>query len=143
MRLRRSKKLDCVQHRTCDQVAIYRNAGRPGFDVLKADSLNARKTPDIQVAALAVHDPNGKVHFEIGDGLTPTKQLERCPDAYLLGHAWPEGMEKNSPPYCVRAVAACGLDNYIFAEGYIIRGPNGDDDEADEVPVFDGASGEE
>jgi hypothetical protein len=66
---------------------------------------------------------DGKTHFVLGDGLTPTKQLESWPDAYFHGHAWPEGMQKNSPPYCAELYVR-GIDNYIWAEGYIIRGPN-------------------
>jgi hypothetical protein len=111
-------KLDCV--RATDMIgAIYRNAGRPGFTHVRWCAENAGHS----VAAVAVHDPDGKVHFEIGDGLTPTKQLEKWPEAYFHGHVWPEGMEKNSPPYCAELYVR-GLDNYVFAEGYIIRGPN-------------------
>jgi hypothetical protein len=111
-------KLDCV--RATDMIgAIYRNAGGPRFAHVRWCAENAGHS----VAAVSQRGEDGKTHFVLGDGLTPTKQLESWPDAYFHGHAWPEGMQKNSPPYCAELYVR-GIDNYIWAEGYIIRGPN-------------------
>ena len=45
------------------------------------------------------------------------------PDCYFHGHAWPTGLENNAQPYAAELYVR-GLDSYIWAEGYIIRGPN-------------------
>jgi predicted DNA-binding protein (MmcQ/YjbR family) len=58
------------------------------------------------------------------DGLcAPSQQAELWPDAYFRGHAWPPGLESSPPPFAVELYSR-GLDTYVWAEGYIIRGPN-------------------
>jgi hypothetical protein len=98
--------------------AIFRNAGRPRFGHVRW----CCETGAHSVAAYlgADHD---KLQTRVVDGLMPPETPEAWPSCYFHGHAWPPGLENNTQPYAVELYVR-GLDSYIWAEGYIVRGPN-------------------
>lgn len=111
------KKLDCV--RATDMIgAIYRNAGRTRFGHVRwcAESVGH------SVAAIITSD-NGQWKALVADGMMPPPQPEPWPDTYFHGHAWPHDLAGNPTPYAVELYVR-GIDNYVWAEGYIVRGPN-------------------
>jgi hypothetical protein len=111
------KKLDCV--RATDMIgAIFRNAGRIGFGNVRWCSETGGHS-----VAVYVHPEGEQVKMQIFDGLNPSAQPEFWPECYFHGHAWPPGLEDNSAPYAAELYLR-GLDSYIWAQGYIIRGPN-------------------
>jgi hypothetical protein len=111
------KRLDCV--RATDMIgAVYRNSGHIGFGHVRW----CAETAGHSVAAL-LRVPDNKHSALLADGLVPTTQLEPWPDAYFHGHAWPAGMERNPTPYAMELYIR-GIDSYVWAEGYIVRGPN-------------------
>jgi hypothetical protein len=112
------KKLDCV--RATDMIgAIFRNAGRIGFANVRWCSA----TGGHSVAVYAQPDGD-KNRFQIFDGLNPSKESEYFPECYFPGHAWPPSLEENAAPPYAAELYVRGLDSYIWAQGYIIRGPN-------------------
>jgi hypothetical protein len=113
------RRLDCV--RSTDMIAaIYRNAGRTALGHVWWSAGTASHS----VAALLESGGEGKPpQASMIDGLMPSASLERWPDAYFNGHAWPPTMEKNPQPYSAELYVR-GIDNYVWAEGYIIRGPS-------------------
>src|SRR2546423_4619507 len=114
------KRLDCV--RATDMIgAIFRNAGRTRFAHVRW----CAETAGHSVAAY-VGTENDKPHVMVADGLNPPAEPEHFPDCYFQGHAWPPGLAGNPTPYCVELYVR-GLDSYIWADGYIIRGANAGD----------------
>jgi hypothetical protein len=112
------KKLDCV--RATDMIgAIFRNSGRPRFGHVRW----CAETNAHSVAAYLGRDKDNKARTLLEDGLAPSTQPETWPDAYFHGHAWPPGLTPTPVPYAAELYVR-GLDSYIWAEGYIIRGPN-------------------
>jgi hypothetical protein len=112
-----SKRLDCV--RATDMIgAIFRDSGRPRFG-------HVRWSSGIRGHSVAAYvgTENGKSKVLLADGLNPPEQPEVWPDAYFHGHAWPAVVGKYPNPYAVELYVR-GLDNYIWAEGYIVRGAN-------------------
>lgn len=116
-------KYDCI--RGTDMVAaVYRNAGRPGF-------LNVRwcrGSSGHTIAGVAVEggERNGATSEAGGaagagprvvtvDSLFAPERAEGAyPDSYFTGHR---------DVYCVE-LNGRGLDNYVWLEGYVGRGPN-------------------
>jgi hypothetical protein len=112
-----NNKLDCI--RATDMIgAIFRNSGRTRFGHVRCCTESYAHS----VAAYLSVEGNHPKTF-VADGLNPKDKIETYPDAYFHGHEWPPGMEDNPTPYSVELYAR-GLDNYIWAEGYVIRGPN-------------------
>src|SRR5262249_46314866 len=97
--------------------AIFRDAGRTRFGNVRW----CAATGGHSVAAFFEPIENG-IRPLILDGLQPHSEPEAWPDCYFHGHAWPPGLENNSPPYCAE-IYARGIDSYIWLEGYQIRGP--------------------
>lgn len=114
------QKLDCI--RSTDMIAaIYRNAGHAGFGHVWW----CGGTASHSVAALLPGEYDGPITVT-ADGLVdpPRSTVSRWPDAYFRGHTpWPAEMEHPDSPYAVELYVR-GLDNYVWAEGYIVRGPN-------------------
>jgi hypothetical protein len=111
------KKLDCV--RATDMIgALFRNAGRTRFGHVR---WCAETTGHSVAAYLGVE--NDKTKTLLADGLMPADRLEVWPECYFQPHAWPPGLENNPSPYAVELYVR-GLDSYVWAEGYIARGPN-------------------
>jgi hypothetical protein len=110
-------KLDCV--RATDMIGtVFRDSGRTKFGHVRW----CAETAGHSVAAYLGAENQQPKTFLV-DGLNPSASLESWPDAYFKGHAWPAGMEANPTPYCMELYVR-GLDNYVWAEGYIVRGPN-------------------
>ena len=57
------------------------------------------------------------------DGLMPAAPLEVWPDCYFREHAWPPNLQRNPNPYAAELYVR-GIDSYVWAEGYVVRGPN-------------------
>jgi hypothetical protein len=111
------RRLDCV--RSTDMIAaIYRNAGRTALGHVWWSAGSASHS----VAALLESDKDRKPQTSMVDGLVPGAALEEWPSAYFRGHDWPAGMKSNPQPYSAELYVR-GIDNYVWAEGYIIRGP--------------------
>jgi len=113
------RELDCV--RATDMIgAIFRNAGRTRFGHVRWCAGTAAHS----VAAYLGRDGD-QSRTLIVDGLMPADKPEVWPDAYFHGHRWPPqpGVQNPPTPYAVELYAR-GLDNYIWAEGYVIRGPH-------------------
>ncbi len=113
------RKLDCLV--ATDMVgSLYRNAGRAGF-------YNVRwcaGTSGHSVAAAEVKTPTGS-EILIVDGLDqPETSADHWPEAYLRGHEWPAGLPGRKPDLYAVELYVRGIDNYVWVEGYIIRGPN-------------------
>ena len=114
-----SRRLDCV--RATDMIgAIYRDAGRVGFGHVRW----CCETGGHSVAA-ELRPENDKPQALLFDGLMPPQEPETWPECYFHGHAWPPSLEHehNPTPYTVEMYIR-GIDSYIWAEGYIVRGPN-------------------
>jgi hypothetical protein len=112
-----TKKLDSV--RATDMIAaIFRNAGRTRLGHVRWSA----ETAGHSLAAYLDFDTPSKKPL-LADGLTPPHPPERWPDCYFHGHAWPAGLEGNKPPYAVELYVR-GIDSYVWAQGYIVRGPN-------------------
>jgi hypothetical protein len=111
------KRLDCV--RATDMIgAIFRNAGRARFGHVR---WCAETTGHSVAAYMGVE--NDKPRILLVDGLMPDDQYDVWPECYFHGHKWPPGLEKNPSPYAVELYIR-GLDSYVWAEGYIVRGPH-------------------
>jgi hypothetical protein len=112
------KRLDCV--RATDMIGtIYNNAGRPGF-------CNVRWCAESNAHSVAgrVSGVGPNVKIELVDGLNPAPGPEIWPQSYFHGHAWPPTLAQDQQtPYAVELYVR-GLDSYVWAQGYIIRGPN-------------------
>lgn len=112
-----NKKLDCV--RATDMIgALFRNSGRTRFGFVWWSAGG-----DAHSVAAYLGRKGEQLETLIADGLNPPPELESWPSAYFNGHAWPAGMEASPPPYAVE-LHVRGIDNYIWAEGYVIRGPS-------------------
>jgi hypothetical protein len=98
--------------------SIFRDSGRTKFGHVRW----CAETAGHSVAAYLGAEKQTPKTF-MADGLDPAATLELWPDAYFHGHPWPTGMENNPTPYCMELYVR-GLDNYVWAEGYIVRGPN-------------------
>jgi hypothetical protein len=110
-------KLDCV--RATDMIgAIFRDAGRTRFGHVRWCAGTAGHSVAAYLGA-----ENNQPKTSLVDGLNPPAEPETFPDCYFHGHKWPAGMEDRPTPYCVELYLR-GIDNYLWAEGYIIRGPN-------------------
>jgi hypothetical protein len=111
------RRLDCV--RATDMMGdIYQNSGRARMGHVRMSV----GTFAHSVAAVTTAD-GGQSKTLLLDGMAPMERPEIWPDAYFRGHAWPAGFQNYPSPYCVELYAR-GLDNYIWAEGYIIRDVN-------------------
>jgi hypothetical protein len=111
------RKLDCV--RATDMIgAIFRNSGRPRFGHVRWCAENNGHS-----IAAYFSNRDGKRQTLLIDGLEAPHEPEVWPDCLFHGHAWPAGLSPTPTPYCAELYLR-GLDNYLWGEGYIIRGPN-------------------
>jgi hypothetical protein len=111
------RMLDCV--RATDMIAaIFRDAGRTRMGHLRWCSESGGHS----VAAYLGPDEPGSKPL-LADGLIGPRQPEVWPDCYFRGHEWPPGFESNQPPYAMELYTR-GIDNYVWTQGYIVRGPN-------------------
>jgi len=113
------KRFDCL--RATDMVgALYRNAGRGGYYSVRWCAGVAGHT----VGAAEVRRSGGTAIVMV-DGLEkPQTTTDLWPYAYARGHAWPTGYPGIQADVYAVELYARGLDDYVWAEGYILRGPN-------------------
>jgi hypothetical protein len=111
-------KLDCI--RGTDMMgALFRDAGQAGYCVIRlCCGLTGHS-----VAAAAV-GPAGQGRIAIADCLVGDGGNLTWPSAYFRGMTWPEGCPGPCPPAFSAELCVRGLDGYLFAEGYVIRGPH-------------------
>jgi hypothetical protein len=111
------RKLDCI--RATDMIgAIFRNSGNTRFGFVFWTAEDCAHS-----VAAYLGEQEGKPHTLIVDGLEDDAKLEVWPNAYFNGHRWPPGFDRNPTPYAAELYAR-GIDSYVWAEGYIIRGPH-------------------
>jgi len=112
------RKLDCV--RGTDMIGtLYRNAGRAGYCSLRLSAGVAGHTIG---AAETVPDNPGQM--ALADPLSVIGPDSTWPDAFFRGYHWPRDYPGNRGPILTAELHARGLDNYVFAAGYIVRGPS-------------------
>jgi hypothetical protein len=112
------KKLDCV--RATDMVgAIFRNAGRPRFGNVRI----CAGTFAHSVGCFMGRTSDDQPQTIVADPLDPSHLASEWPKMYFEGYTWPPEMQNPSKPYAAEMYGR-GIDNYIWLEGYIIRGPN-------------------
>lgn len=109
-------KLDCV--RGTDMIgSLYRNAGRSGYYCIQLSCGVARHS-----LGAAETGRNGVRATSVADSLTEQMGGQVWPSAFFRGHVWPRGYPGSYGPAFSAELCVRGLDNYVFAEGYIIRG---------------------
>jgi len=112
-------KFDCIG--AADMIgALYRNAGRTGF-------YSVRWCAGHQGHTLAAALLRNRAQPVIGivDGLdSAAAEPDLWPQAYANGHVWPRGYPGPRPAIYAVELFARGLDNYVWVEGYIMRGPS-------------------
>ncbi|MFM7109429.1 MAG: hypothetical protein ACKOZU_12685 [Planctomycetaceae bacterium] len=104
---------DCVRA-TDLAITLFRNSGRSGVGHVRWSA----GTDGHSVAAFWGDDA-GRVLVE--DPLAPADAPGTWPDAYFGGATWPEMLRDNPKPYAAELYVR-GLDNYVWAAGYVIRG---------------------
>ena len=110
--------LDCM--RGTDMVgSLYRNTGHGGcFFVRLWGGLAAHS-----VAGVRPESGDGN-RIVLADSLTRTTETLLWPQAYFHGLTWPEGYPGIRPPIVAAGLYVRGLDNFVLAEAYIVRGPH-------------------
>jgi len=113
------KQFDCL--RATDMVGtLYRNAGRAGYYSVRWCAGLAGHT----VSAAEITTSGGSA-IVIVDGLEgPETSTELWPYAYARGHAWPTGYTRLKADIYAVELYARGIDDYVWAEGFIVRGTN-------------------
>jgi hypothetical protein len=114
-----TRKLDCLN--ATDMIAaLYRNAGRGRLYGVRWSA----GVVGHSVAAIEVKRREGVRHVLV-DGLTdPQIVSEDWPNAYYREHEWPAGYTGVAGDVYSVELMARGLDNYIWCEGYMVRGPD-------------------
>jgi hypothetical protein len=111
------RKLDCV--RGSDMIGgLFRDAGRCGY-------LSVRLTCGIAthtLSAVETDEHDGRV--VMADSLEPGENLVAWPAAIFKGQTWPKGYPGPRGPVFAAILCARGLDSYVLAEGYVVRGPH-------------------
>lgn len=109
-------KLDCV--RGTDMIgALYRDAGHGEYFVIRLRCGTAGHS----VGAIPV-ERDGTRHLLILDCLSPDSPSEEWPSAYFREFTWPKGYPGAQGPLFCAELYARGLDGYLFAAGYVVRG---------------------
>ena len=112
------RKLDCI--RGTDMIgALFRNAGQPDYCVIRLCS----GTTGHSVGAATVRR-DGRRRTVIVDSLLSRSGDVTWPDAYFKGMTWPQGYPGHVAPLFSAQLCARGLNGYLFAEGYVVRGPH-------------------
>ncbi len=110
------RKFDC--NRLTDMIgALCRNSGHSGLGHVRW----CAGTDGHSQAAIVSNDPSPKVL--IMDGMLPMTQPQVWPNAFFKGHPVHPNQGNISDPYAVELYVR-GIDSYIWAGGYIIRGEN-------------------
>ncbi len=109
-------KLDCVSG--TDMIgALYRDAGHGEYAVVRLRC----GTTGHSVGAIPI-EREGERRLLIVDSLRPSPPSEVWPSAYFQELTWPEGFPGLHGPLFCAELYVRGLDGYLFAEGYVVRG---------------------
>ena len=113
------KRLDCI--RATDMVgSLYRNAGRAGYYTVRWSAGMTGYT-----AAAAEVPRSGGPAIVVVDGLeSPQTTAELWPHAYTRGPTWPTGYTGIKATVHSAELFTRGLDDYVWVEGYVLRGPH-------------------
>ncbi len=104
---------DCIRA-TDLAISLFRNSGRSGAG-------HIRWTVGTDAHAVAAHwGAGGHSEILVVDPMDPDRG-NRWPDLYFGGASWPESLPGRPQPYAAELYVR-GLDNYVWAEGYVIRG---------------------
>jgi len=114
-----TRKMDCI--RATDMIgSLYRNAGRTGFGFVR---LSAGVAGHSVAAAPETDDRPARIL--LADGLDGSEDPpQEWPNAYFQGHPWPAGYPAQAADFYAAELYVPGIDSYVWAEGYVIRGPN-------------------
>jgi hypothetical protein len=110
-------KLDCID--ASNMVGtLYRNAGRGGYYAVRWCAGVVGHS-----VSGALLDCDGQPTIGIVDGLDqPQTAVDLWPHAYSKGNEWPKGyVGLRAPVYAVEILGR-GLDNYMWCQGFIVRG---------------------
>jgi hypothetical protein len=119
--------------RSTDMIGtIFRDAGRTGFGNVRWSSEAATHS-----TAALLSSKDGKPLTLLLDGMMESSEPEIWPDAFFNGHAWPSPIENNPAPYSLE-LNVRGLDSYLWAAGYIARGPNAGTLQKASIPYLPG-----
>jgi hypothetical protein len=109
------RKLDCV--RGSDMIGgLFRDAGRSGYLTVRLTCGIATHT----LSAVETDEPGGRV--VLADSLAHGENLVAWPAAMFKGLTWPKGYPGPRGPVFAAILCARGLDSYLLAEGYVVRG---------------------
>jgi hypothetical protein len=97
--------------------ALYRNAGQGEYLLVRLNCGSAGHS----VGAVPIED-NGDRRLLILDSLSARLPGEIWPSAYFQGLTWPEGYPGRRGLLFSAELYVRGLDGYVFAEGYVVRG---------------------
>ena len=104
---------DCI--RTTDlAITLFRNSGRSGVG-------HVRWTAGTDAHAVAAHWGAARDSGVLVIDPMALDEEGRWPELYFRGAVWPESLPGRPQPYAVEFYVR-GLDNYIWAEGYSVRG---------------------
>ena len=114
-----ANRFDCI-NATNLIGCLYRNAGRAGFYNIRWSAGAAGHS----VPAAEVARSEGR-RIVVVDGFDNAQiAAELWPRAYLSNRRWPPGYRGPKPDVYAAELYTRGLDNYIWVEGYILRGPH-------------------
>ncbi len=113
-----TRRIDCV--RGTDLIgALYRNAGHGEYYIARLRC----GTTGHSVGVIPV-DRNDREKMRVLDPLTLPAPGARWPASYFRGINWPERYPGRRAPLFAAELYCRGLDGYIFAQGYVVRGPH-------------------
>jgi hypothetical protein len=111
------RKLDCV--RGSDMIGgLFRDAGHSGYMGVRLTCGIATHT----LSAVETDEPGGRI--VMSDSLVPGQNTVAWPAAVFKGLTWPKGYPGPRGPVFAAILCARGLDSYVLAEGYVVRGPH-------------------
>lgn len=111
-------KLDCV--RGTDIIgALYRNSGHGEYFLVRLTCGTAGHS-----AGAVPIERNGKRRLLIVDCLNQRSPSLEWPSAYFNDLSWPDDYPGDRGPLFSAELYVRGLDGYMFAEGYVVRGPH-------------------
>ncbi len=110
--------MDCI-NATTFVAALYRNAGRGGFlPVWWCCGTEAHALAGARV------ERSGQPEVVVVDGLDLADgRAVLWPWGYFSGPSWPRGFPNRQPGVHAIELYVRGLDNYVWGEGYVVRGP--------------------
>ncbi len=124
------RRMDCL--RGTDFIgACYRNAGRHGYYIVHlSNGFAAHTLCGAEVAA------DGRREIVLVDSLLSTERKMTWPRAFFEGFKMPDDYPGPRGPTFTAELLVRGLDTYVFAGGYIVRGPHAGEEYRFAVPYL-------